>query len=252
VGGSLRVRRPRTERAHENDRLQASIHPDLESRLVFADHTAYWDNRDGFVLRVARVCAETAQSPWVGELAAETEFVDKRAAWRVGFLRIARWSTSLTWLLVGSVLWTRHQASIPVPFDLPTWSPVAPVRFTLLVASILLPMWATSKTLRLAWSWWVRAEQEAVLNQDQLAGMTDRGWGALICMAIVIWILVFTAWDLIFSDWVSLKSNLADLSTDLSTFLGALIPAFGLAVGSTWVLVWLKPPPASPGPADHA
>ena len=31
---------------------------------LFADHTAYWNNRDGFVLRVARVCAETAKSPW--------------------------------------------------------------------------------------------------------------------------------------------------------------------------------------------
>src|SRR5262245_16389029 len=29
---------------------------------LFADHTAYW-NRDGFVLRVARACAETAGSP---------------------------------------------------------------------------------------------------------------------------------------------------------------------------------------------
>src|SRR5262249_53462611 len=56
---------------------------------IFADHTAYWANRDGFVLRVARVCVETAQSPWKDTLPGKWDFVDKRAAWRVGFLRMA-------------------------------------------------------------------------------------------------------------------------------------------------------------------
>ena len=68
---------------------------------MFADHTTYWDNRDGFVLRVARACAETAESPWTHELPDESDFVDKRAAWRVGFLRLARWSSGLTWLVLG-------------------------------------------------------------------------------------------------------------------------------------------------------
>jgi hypothetical protein len=62
---------------------------------MFSDHTAYWNNRDGFALRVARVCAETAQSPWRGELPSESDYVDERAAWRVRFLQIARWSTFL-------------------------------------------------------------------------------------------------------------------------------------------------------------
>jgi hypothetical protein len=43
---------------------------------VFADHTAYWNNRDGFVLRVARVCAETAQSQWVSELPGESDWMN--------------------------------------------------------------------------------------------------------------------------------------------------------------------------------
>jgi hypothetical protein len=86
---------------------------------MVADHTAYWDNRDGFVLRVATVCAETAQSPWSGALPRTSRFKDERAAWRVGFLRIARRSTAVTWLVLGAILWSRYQISIPVTFDLP-------------------------------------------------------------------------------------------------------------------------------------
>jgi hypothetical protein len=102
---------------------------------MVADHTAYWDNRDGFVLRVATVCAETAQSPWSGALPRTSRFKDERAAWRVGFLRMARWSTGVTWLVLGVILWSRYQAYIPV-FDVPGWVPAAPVRFALLVTFV--------------------------------------------------------------------------------------------------------------------
>src|SRR5215831_10750160 len=97
--GKKIVRRTRTiEGGHESKRIW-----NLGS--LFRDHTAYWDNRDGFVLRVARVCAETAESPWTHELPDESDFVDKRAAWRVGFLRTARWISGLTWLVLGVSLW---------------------------------------------------------------------------------------------------------------------------------------------------
>jgi hypothetical protein len=97
---------PRGEtRTNDADRLESIRIWNLGS--FFADHSAYWANRDGFVLRVARVCAETAQSPWKGTLPAKWDFVDKRAAWRVGFLRMARWSTGLTWLVLGVFLWSR-------------------------------------------------------------------------------------------------------------------------------------------------
>ena len=80
---------------------------------LFADHTAYWNNRDGFVLRVARACAETAGSPWTHQLPHDSDFIDKRAAWRVGFLRVARWSSGLAWFALGISLWNRHQANVP-------------------------------------------------------------------------------------------------------------------------------------------
>jgi hypothetical protein len=136
---------------------------------VVADHTAYWDNRDGFVLRVATVCAETAQSPWSGALPRAPRFVDDRAAWRVYFLRMARLSTGVTWLVLGVILWSRYQAYIPV-FDVPGWVPAAPARFALLVTFVASAMWATSSVLRWLWNFWVRAEQEAVLAHDRPGG----------------------------------------------------------------------------------
>ena len=59
-----------------------------------SDHTSYWDNLDGFVLRVARMCAETAESPWQDKLPLATQggWLDRRAAWRVGLLRWTVWA----------------------------------------------------------------------------------------------------------------------------------------------------------------
>jgi hypothetical protein len=126
-----------TEGRHESKRIW-----NLGSLL--ADHTAYWSNRDGFVLRVARVCAETAESPWKHELPDDSDFVDKRAAWRVRFLRLARWISGLTWLVLGVLLWNRHEANVPVPINLPSWVPAQPVQHALFVVVIALAMWATS------------------------------------------------------------------------------------------------------------
>ena len=111
----------RTKDAHESIQIW-----NLGS--MASDHTAYWGNRDGFVLRVVKVCAETAQSPWSGALPRAPLSVDARAAWRVGFLRMARQSIGVTWLVLGAFLWTRYQASIPITFDMPGWVPAAPVR----------------------------------------------------------------------------------------------------------------------------
>ena len=52
---------------------------------TLADHTTYWENLDGFVLRVVRVCAQTAESPWRDTLLTASTANDKRSAWRVNF-----------------------------------------------------------------------------------------------------------------------------------------------------------------------
>jgi len=160
---------------------------------LFRDHTAYWDNRDGFVLRVARVCAETAESPWTHELPDESDFVDKRAAWRVGFLRTARRISGLTWLVLGVSLWIRHQANVPVPFNLPSWVPAPPVQHALFVALVALAMWATSSALCWIWRWWVLAEQEMVLGHEQ-PGREELAVGqwVIFFMALVVAVLIAT------------------------------------------------------------
>ena len=214
----------------------------------FADHTAYWANRDGFVLRVARVCVETAQSPWKSTLPGKWDFVDKRAAWRVGFLRMARRSTGLTWLVLGVFLWSRYQASIPVTFDLPGWVPAAPVRLVLLVTFIASAMWATSSLLRWLWNWWVRAEQEAVLAHDQ-PGSESYTWYrrvVIFFMAMVVWTLIFATYVLMKSNsWAELGPSLDANSLESFMVLAPAIAAW--AAISTFVLLWWKrPPDASP------
>ena len=167
----------RTKDAHE------SI-PIWNLGSMAADHTAYWGNRDGFVLRVVKVCAETAQSPWSGALPRAPRSVDERAAWRVGFLRMARRSTGVTWLVLGAFLWTRYEASIPLTFDMPGWVPAAPVRLVLLAAFIASAMWATSGVLRWLWNWWVHAEQEAVLAHNQPGGKSQE-WYPHIAVSLM-------------------------------------------------------------------
>jgi hypothetical protein len=199
-----------TEGGHESKRIW-----NLGSLL--RDHTAYWDNRDGFVLRVARVCAETAESPWTLELPDESDFVDKRAAWRVGFLRTARWISGLTWLALGVSLWIRHQANVPVPFNLPSWVPAPSVQHALFVALIALAMWATSSALCWIWRWWVLAEQEVVLGHEQPGReeLTVGQW-VIFFMALVVSMLIATVvYVLLYiHSWADiLLTNLDDLET---------------------------------------
>jgi hypothetical protein len=193
---------------------------------MFADHTAYWDNRDGFVLRVARACAETAKSPWTQELPNESDFIDRRAAWRVGFLRAARWSSGLTWLVLGFSLWIRHQANVPVPFNLPSWVPASPVHHALFVALIALAMWATSRVLRWIWSWWVWAEQEVVLDHKLPGRKSDESEvdGVVIfSMATVVFELMYaTGYILLFN--INSLADLASLLTNRDELANFMLP----------------------------
>jgi hypothetical protein len=118
-------------------------------------------------------------------------------------------------------------------------------------------MWATSKTLQLPWRLWVRAEQEAVLAHEEIEDIGPR-LGALFCMAVIGWTPIFVVYHLTLGGQISLYLNSLDNWVALyprfiMNQLGeaAILILFG-AVGSTVVLLGLKPPPASSGPADHA
>ena len=154
-----------------------------------ADHTGYWDNRDGFVLRLVRVCAETAKSPWRDALPRISGFADRRAAWRVSFLRIARWTAGILWLVLGASIW--HQMSIQEPFRLttwlvPAWFPAPLGQRLLFVAAIALVIWASFSVLRWAFSLWARSEQEAVLAHG-LPGEATLYRFLILLMGVTVW-----------------------------------------------------------------
>jgi hypothetical protein len=218
---------------------------------VLGDHTAYWDNRDEFVLRVVRVCAETARSPWAFLLPPDSDLVDDRSRWRVTFLQAARWTAGSTWIVLGAFLLARHQASVTIPFDRPTWLPTELVRPALLVAGITSAMWATSGLLRWLWSWWIRKEQEAVLAREQPEGRANY---RLVCvgMGMIVWTLIIATYVLMKSEWEDLwpiPTNPLELLRSAVTFL---VMTVGPAFLSMVVLLKLKPPPIPPGPSGFA
>jgi formylglycine-generating enzyme required for sulfatase activity len=223
-----------TEGEHESKRIS-----NLGSLL--RDHTAYWDNRDGFVLRVARVCAETAESPWTHALPDESDFIDKRAAWRVGFLQAARWISGLTWLALGVLLWKRNLANVPIlPVDLPIWVPASLFQHAVFLALIALGIWATSSALVWIWRWWVLAEQEVVLGHEQPGREElDVGKLAIFFMALVVSMLIATVVYVYFfiRSWAHL-GNLEALD-----LIGALGPSLLFAWLCTYLPRVLKCPP---------
>ena len=141
-----------------------------------SDHTSYWDNLDGFVLRVARMCAETAESPWQDKLPLATQggWLDRRAAWRVGLLRWTVWGNRILWVFLWYLLWRRYEARVPIPFSFPSWF-WDWGRSALLTAPVALAAWAAAALLRWRWRVWVRAEQEAVLAHKTPGVVTSPG-----------------------------------------------------------------------------
>jgi len=136
------------------------------------DHTTYWENVDGFVLRVVRACATTAGSAWVASLPAEATDGDQRSAWRASFLTVARWTTAALWVFLLAGVWVRHADRIPLLFGLPAWiRPDSPsARFIALSAAIAVGAWLTHAGLLLVWGAWSRAERMEAVAQGQVRG----------------------------------------------------------------------------------
>jgi hypothetical protein len=213
----------------------------------FADHTAYWDNLDGFVLPVLRACAETAESAWKGELPLDSPEVSKRAAWRVGWLRLARWTVYLSWLVVGAGLWSLHGNAIPLPFELPGWLPsiaVIAARFAMLTAAIAVAAWASFGLVRFIWRRWVRAEQQMVFGHQAIDA---KGFWPLVGMGFVVWYIIGLA-SLAVSNQLSGLASINVLG-DIAPMIFGIAPMnFGLAVVSALALIWLLPGPRVPQP----
>jgi hypothetical protein len=194
-----------------------------------SDHTTYWENLDGFVLRVARMCAETAESPWQDKLppATRTDWLDRRAAWRVGLLRWTQCGNRMLWLSILCLLWTRHGAHVPV------WAPT--VERLIITALVILAAWTAAALLRWPWSVWVRAEQEAVLAHKTPGVLT---WLRFSGLGIVISMLGALALALA----LGYESQASTLLTD--PFILMMITSIGI-----WISVlayWLLPGPQPP------
>jgi len=209
---------------------------------LLSDHTAYWNNLDGFVLRVARVCAETAKSEWRVLLPRETVDVDKRAAWRAGFLKVGRWINGLAWLVAFWLLWERYEQRLPMPFDLPAWLPAAlptALRSALLAAVVVLAAWATYRMLRWPWSLWVRAEQEKALAAIPPAG---KPWMPLIGMEMIICMVLVLVNAIRRED----SSVISELRPDPGGVITQLIPMFValLILAAVVFRLWPEPRPS--------
>jgi hypothetical protein len=237
-----------------NGKTKAVEGPTLESVPIWnlgsllSDHTTYWNNLDGFVLRVARVCAQTAKSEWQVLLPRETLDVDQRAAWRVGFLRLARGINGLAWLFAFVPLWKRHEQRVPMPFDLPTWLPAAvptAARFALLAAVVALAAWGASRILRWPWTLWVRAEQEKALAHVPPAG---KPWIPLIGMEMIVGMVLLLVYAITRGDssvWSELRADPGEVIIEVLTLM------FGGACILAAVALWLRPEPRPSEAPDH-
>ena len=197
------------------------------------DHSTYWSNIDGFVLRVLRTCAQTAGSPWVNELAPDDDAVDLRAAWRVTVLRVARWVTYATWMTAG-VLLARNYARIPFPFDLPRWMPLPIIQMALYAGMVGAGAWLSTRGIHALWAWWTRSDQMANLRQAPFD--VTAFWG-LVLVAMPVWMLLVIAWSVTARGGEPAR----ELFDDVTLFLA--FPG-GLAFVSAAVFRWLYPAPA--------
>jgi hypothetical protein len=217
---------------------------------LLSDHTTYWENLDGFVLRIVRMCAETAESPWQDKLPPATQagWLDRRAAWRVGRLRCLVRSNRILWALILCLLWTRHEGSVPVPFGFPSWfwdwGPRAE-RFAILTALVVLAAWASAALLRWRWSVWVRAEQEAVLSHKP-PGVVTFPKDALHGLGFVISLIATLA----FAIAIGYESQASTLLVDQKyLFAAASFVIFVIYSGGVWISLiasWMFPGPQSP------
>jgi hypothetical protein len=205
---------------------------------VFADHTSYWSNMDGFVLRVVRLCAETAGSPWTKRLPAEDPLLDARADWRVKWLRWARWSAAITLATFSIPLWVEF-GDVPLPWTLPTWLPAiaqVAIRYTALAGAILAAIWLSGRILRFIWELWVRFEQKKALAHDSPGNVA---WYPLSGMMILILTLV-SARVLVWGRGFGPALDLVQGPDALEDLIALII---GCAFGLTRLLMWLLPAP---------
>ncbi|HYG25166.1 MAG TPA: hypothetical protein VEH04_20550 [Verrucomicrobiae bacterium] len=171
----------------------------FKSALIFnegsalSDHTTYWENIDGFVLQLARICADTANSSLQQFIPAHDVLADDRALWRIRCLRFGNLMSLIGWVAVGLGIWIWHSPSIPALFTPPGWLPeklVPLARFATLAALIGVAIRCTSALIHFIWNSWRRHEINASFSGDSTRVPTELPllvlalpYSAILCLA---------------------------------------------------------------------
>lgn len=206
---------------------------------IFSDHTTYWENLDGFVLRVARICAETAGSTWTQILPPSSKALDRRAAWRVPFLAWAARLHLLLWLGVFYFAWTQYGVLVPMPFEAPVWMPrlaSSVAQFIVLVLSVGLLAWLAAALLRWPWRLWVSQEQRSVLARTLPVGWP---WIPVLAMGMVLSGIAMGLDGLAHREASMIGRELLRSTGRLDQFLSGLgdVPVITLGLGGVLTLI---------------
>jgi hypothetical protein len=199
---------------------------------MFEDHTCYWENLDGFVLRVVRECARAAQSSWRECLPEQKTSIDKRAEWRTRYLRISRWTIGAFWLPILAMLCIRWGDRVWLPDDASRWLSAAAatwLRFSILTVAVLFCARLVSSLLQWPWRWWTRYEQKRHLRGEEVSGTP---WTVLAAIGVSNWILIAGVWAVV--------SRENPARTRFDDVLGLTFIAAFLSIA---LFRWRKPPP---------
>lgn len=208
---------------------------------MFSDHTSYWQNLDGFVLRVARECGKTAGSSWLyWLLPLESVNVDRRARWRVQLLRLAVWITRTGWLVILFLVWNKYGLLVPLPMELPGWVPFGNSAF---VKSAFAPLaigaaaWLTSKLLYAVWAIWTAEEQQqALTGSPYSSGHTFWYWAMGVPVSLVVWLAALT---------LDFGASITEMVKHARESDAAVAVTVGGSLIYALITRWLCPPPAS-------
>jgi hypothetical protein len=215
---------------------------------LLRDHTAYWENRDGFVLPVVRILTETAGSAWRAMLPPDQPNINRRSRWRVGWLRATRWPVAIATALAtfqraeeleqargsaGNVMnaWNIAGWLDRVPGG---WMPIG-----VLIGAVVLSAWIAHLIVEIVWRAWVKAEQNALLDHEPPSGTSP----GLYAFATSVWLLFAGAVYLGRTDGATFRAHWQQAT------LGEIaVTIAGIAIWApmiVWLVAKLIPPPGA-------